>query len=99
VKEAAEKEWSNFRSERTAGIEEVEQLRQKVAEADAKRKAEKGAEEGESKMDTDQPPETPATENKTEKAEMEVDESGGNASERKEDSAPIQTDGDDAVEY
>ena len=41
VKEAAESEWSTFRGERTAGIDEIRQLRQRVAEEDARRKMEK----------------------------------------------------------
>jgi hypothetical protein len=41
VKEAAESEWSTFREERTAGIDEIKQFRQRVAEEDARRKKEK----------------------------------------------------------
>jgi hypothetical protein len=40
VKEAAESEWFTFREERTAGIDEIKQLRDRVAEEDARRKKE-----------------------------------------------------------
>ena len=41
VREAAEKEWELFSEERSAGIEEVSQLRQRVAEEEARRKNDK----------------------------------------------------------
>ncbi|KAL6304958.1 hypothetical protein BKA93DRAFT_731935 [Sparassis latifolia] len=44
VKEATEKEWVAFREERTAGVEEITQLRQRVAEEDARKKLERGVE-------------------------------------------------------
>jgi hypothetical protein len=53
VTEAAEKEWKLFQEERTAGIEEINQLRQRVAEADDRRKQDKPLEKDE--MDTDLP--------------------------------------------
>jgi hypothetical protein len=39
--EAAEKEWHAFREERTAGVEEVSQLRQRVAEEEARKRIER----------------------------------------------------------
>ncbi|RDB20694.1 hypothetical protein Hypma_012198 [Hypsizygus marmoreus] len=129
VAEAAEKEWQLFREEREAGIIEIQQLRQRVAEEDARRKSERGPENDE--METDsalapaQPPaaaEAPALPTEAPPApesipaaagEMEVDErvaaANGEQKEpappplsepaKKEDSAPIQADDDDAVEY
>ncbi|OJA09599.1 hypothetical protein AZE42_10955 [Rhizopogon vesiculosus] len=41
VKEAAESAWFTFPEERTAGIDEIKQLRQRVAKEDARRKKEK----------------------------------------------------------
>ncbi|KAF9461825.1 hypothetical protein BDZ94DRAFT_1283332 [Collybia nuda] len=54
VSEAAEKEWEMFREEREVGIKEVNDLRQRVADEDARRKSEKGPEKDE--MDTDSVP-------------------------------------------
>ena len=44
VQEAIDKEWSAFSTERSAGIEEIKHLRQRVVEADERRKAERAAE-------------------------------------------------------
>lgn len=141
VKEAAEKEWEAFKEERTAGVEEITRLRQRVAEEEARKKSERGDAEDESakpdaEMATEdiapsQAPASPekATENGTANgaaetaggAEMEVDadapssapvpapaptENGKDAQqeqqqpqEHKEESAPMQADDDDAVEY
>ncbi|KAI8968830.1 hypothetical protein BD414DRAFT_503674 [Trametes punicea] len=41
VKEAAEKEWEAFKAERASGIEEINRLRQRVAEEENRRKAER----------------------------------------------------------
>lgn len=51
--EAAENEWKLFHEERAAGIEEVDQLRQRVAEEDDRRKQDKSLEKD--AMDTDLP--------------------------------------------
>ncbi|CAL1711838.1 unnamed protein product [Somion occarium] len=40
VQEAAEKEWESFKEERKTGIEEITQLRQRVAEEEARKKSE-----------------------------------------------------------
>jgi len=53
VQEAAEKEWHQFREERTTGIAEVDSLRQRVVAEEARQKAEKEAEKDE--METDHP--------------------------------------------
>ncbi|KAF9222308.1 hypothetical protein BS17DRAFT_767938 [Gyrodon lividus] len=113
VIEAADKEWLAFHEERTAGIEEIKQLRQRVAEEDVRRKKEReaaGKGEGEDKEMAEetqgpQPDPTPQPD-----AEMEVDEGSkpGSASEtrkestepeRKDESAAMQADDEDAVEY
>ncbi len=51
VQEAAEKEWDEFKAERTAGVEEISQLRERVAE-ESRRKTERreDAENGDAKM-------------------------------------------------
>ncbi|CDO72680.1 hypothetical protein BN946_scf184985.g100 [Trametes cinnabarina] len=41
VKEAAEKEWEAFKAERAAGVEEINQLRQRVAEEENRHKTER----------------------------------------------------------
>lgn len=38
VEEAADKEWSNFKEERAAGVEEITAIRRRVAEEDARQK-------------------------------------------------------------
>jgi len=54
LQEAAEKEWHQFREERTAGIADINNLRQRVAEDEARRKTEKETENDE--MEADRPP-------------------------------------------
>ncbi|EAU91835.1 hypothetical protein CC1G_04602 [Coprinopsis cinerea okayama7 len=56
VNEAAEKEWETFKQEREAGIEEIKQLRQKVADEEARQKLERDRDA----MDTDGPQEDAA---------------------------------------
>ncbi|THV07972.1 hypothetical protein K435DRAFT_901553 [Dendrothele bispora CBS 962.96] len=55
VTEAAEKEWDLFREERSAGIEEIRQLRQRVADEEARKKSNlnKGNEEEGGDMDVE----------------------------------------------
>ncbi|KAF8623389.1 hypothetical protein AX17_007427 [Amanita inopinata Kibby_2008] len=53
VQEAAEKEWHQFREERTTGITEINAFRQRVADEEARRKVERDAEKDE--METDNP--------------------------------------------
>jgi len=85
VYEAAEKEWETFREERETGIKEINDLRQRVADEDARRKMEKNSEKDE--MDTDAIPAPPAKSESetpthvvaetvsTRDVEMEVDDS------------------------
>lgn len=54
AQEAAEKEWHQFREERTAGIAEINDLRQRVADEEARRKTERATDKDE--MDADHPP-------------------------------------------
>jgi len=54
VSDAAEKEWELFREERSNGIAEIDQLRQRVAEEEARKKAERALDKDE--MDTDTAP-------------------------------------------
>ncbi|KAJ3520446.1 hypothetical protein NMY22_g12754 [Coprinellus aureogranulatus] len=112
VTEAAEKEWEQFKEERDAGIREINELRQKVADEEARQKAER---EG---MDADTPIDTAPTESKdaesisTDKpqepakdAAMDVDDSGSppkeseksESAEKKDEPAPMQADDDDAL--
>jgi len=56
VQDAAQKEWSAFRTERSDAIEEIKQLRQRVVEEEARKKAEQelaAAKQAEADMDTD----------------------------------------------
>ena len=41
MKEAAEKEWEDFKTERSAGIEEITHLRERVAEEEQRKKTER----------------------------------------------------------
>ncbi|PPQ80106.1 hypothetical protein CVT25_001474 [Psilocybe cyanescens] len=86
----AEKEWERFREERSAGIEEIDQLRQRVAEEETRRKADKILDKDD--MDTDIPShndelppsataEDSAATGTTKDAAMEVDDSPGTAKE------------------
>jgi hypothetical protein len=106
-------EWKLFQEERTAAIEEINQLRQRVAEADDRRKQDKPLEKDE--MDTDPPtegdkPPSAAAELRIPTAKsngaMDIDDSSPSAkdepksaTEKKDDSASMQADDDDAVEY
>lgn len=109
--EAAEKEWELFREERETGISDIHQLRQRVAEEEARRKTEKGPENDE--MDTDAAPapappseDVPGGEAVAEAPAMDVDNSTGAPveehapePEKKEEPVSMQADDDDAVEY
>ncbi|EGN91809.1 hypothetical protein SERLA73DRAFT_66806 [Serpula lacrymans var. lacrymans S7.3] len=108
VKEATEKEWESFKEERTTGITEISQLRQRVAEEEARRKSEKDSGKQE-EPDKDAMADDKSTEEKsTIDAAMEVDDGSDVVSketketvepERKDDIAPTQADDEDAVEY
>lgn len=97
MQEAAEKEWHQFREERTAGIAEIDNLRQRVAEEEARRKSEREIDKDE--MDAERPPASADTGDEEDKpdagsteptgpsaaADMEVD-SGAQREEHKETS-------------
>jgi len=115
VKGAVEKEWESFHQERTAGIEEIGELRKRVQEEEARKKSDLAEEEAKA------PPPGPEEQPKTtaeagkEDAKMEVDEpvaattpadKKGSSTppqladlEKKESPEPMQADEDDAVEY
>jgi len=115
VKEAAEQEWETFRTERTAGVEELATLRQRVAEEDARRRSEQEAKAAEKDKDAamaeDDRPAPPEKEAPpapvAEKEAMDVDDGVMKEAptekeqerEIKEEAAPMQADDDDAVEY
>ncbi|RXW16140.1 hypothetical protein EST38_g9711 [Candolleomyces aberdarensis] len=114
VTEAVKKEWDAFKQEREAGIAEINDLRQKVADEEARQKADRDA------MDTDAPaPEAASpsltkgagpssSSDKLRDAAMDVDD-GARASppagstrpesEKKDEPAPMQADDEEAVEY
>lgn len=107
VTEAAEKEWAAFREERTAGIEEIKELRRRVAEEDVRRKKEREQapkEEGGDKEVVEEPQESRRESAPQPDADMEVDEEirpepEFAESERKDDSGGMRADDEDAVEY
>jgi hypothetical protein len=114
VQEAVDKEWSAFCTERSAGIEEIKQLRQRVVEADERRKSERAAEkdaEPPVELADDGAIETkPGAREPEQDVEMQVDaedvgkevkdDSEGTLDpDRKDEPVPIQADDDDAVEY
>ncbi|KIK05801.1 hypothetical protein K443DRAFT_674861 [Laccaria amethystina LaAM-08-1] len=113
VREAAEKEWDLFREERTTGIDEIAQLRQRVAEEEARRKTERAADKEDAVMDAEPQLEGaasaptpslggPSALPTTREVDMDVDDEAGTKQadqEKKEDSASMQADDDDAVEY
>ena len=101
----AEKEWQAFREEREAGIVEVQQLRRRVAEEEARKRMEKKEENDEMDMDGAVPPVPVADEPVEPASRMDVDEQGGTGEEpaseleKKEEPAATQADDDEAVEY
>lgn len=107
VTEATEKEWAAFREERAAGVEEIKQLRRRVAEDEIRRKKEREQapkEEDEDKEMVEEPQEFKREPAPQPDADMEVDEEPKPEpelaeSERKDDSGGMQADDEDAVEY
>ncbi|KAF8959982.1 hypothetical protein BDZ97DRAFT_1906062 [Flammula alnicola] len=84
VTEAAEKEWQLFRDERSTGIDEINLLRQRVAEEEARRKNDKSADREEMETDVpahanEAPPSASAEDSagaaNSKDADMEVDDS------------------------
>ncbi|ESK84642.1 pinin sdk mema domain protein [Moniliophthora roreri MCA 2997] len=99
VSEAAEKEWQLFREERTVGISEIQQLRQRVAEEEENRKKEKESTTADADAEMDTREEIATNGKKPDNESMDVDD-GPKAEKNKEESAPPPPqDDDDAVEY
>ncbi|KAJ7623304.1 hypothetical protein FB45DRAFT_837421 [Roridomyces roridus] len=104
VSEAVEQEYSAFVEERTAGINEIYELRKAVAEEEQRKKSEREAEEAEKakvdEMDMEQP--------KSADVDMEVDDQDSatlgskdveEEMEKKDEPTVVPADGDDAIEY
>ncbi|KAI0737244.1 hypothetical protein C8Q80DRAFT_1214400 [Daedaleopsis nitida] len=89
VHEAAEKEWDAFKEERTAGIEEITQLRQRVAEEESRKQSERReaapgeGEGGDVKMAVEGE-EKVLTQDKDEEGKMDVDDGAEKKEEAKE---------------
>ncbi|KAH9925849.1 uncharacterized protein BXZ73DRAFT_49749 [Epithele typhae] len=111
IQAAAELEWSVFKEERTAGIEDINRLRERVAEEETRQKASKGddgthedtamavEDEGEDKK-----PSADDNQKQNGNSEVKMDTDEGMAKEEKtaktEDTpAPEAGDGDDALEF
>jgi tyrosyl-tRNA synthetase len=112
VQEAVDKEWSAFCTERTVGIEEITQLRQRVLEAEERKKAERAAEAdaeaetaalpaADAAIETRDPEHDVEMHIEPEDASREDKDGNGDAADhnRKDEPAPMQADDDDAVEY
>ncbi|KAF5321426.1 hypothetical protein D9619_002061 [Psilocybe cf. subviscida] len=113
VSEAAEKEWGLFREERTAGIREIDELRQRVADEETRRKNDKEVDKEDMEVETPIQEEALAKSpdhketNGVKDVEMEVDDHGEESKsppepEKKAETtsaAAMQADDDDAVEY
>ena len=107
VKEATEKEWEAFREERSAGVDEIKQLRERVAEEESRRKTERGSEaakddvamsvtsEGDTKVHNGD------DDGKMDVDEGRRDEKPAATKDKKDDGTPTPAPGDDddAVEY
>ncbi|EIN06644.1 hypothetical protein PUNSTDRAFT_121786 [Punctularia strigosozonata HHB-11173 SS5] len=70
VKEAVEKEWATFKQERATGIEEIRQLRQRVAEEEARRKEERASGDADKDEVHDEKPEGDAEKAPSKEEEM-----------------------------
>jgi hypothetical protein len=115
VSESAAKEWLAFREERTVGIEEINELRKRVAKEEEQSKTERRTvkeSEPDQEMIADDTAERTENQNHDSSHDVEMDvDSGAMVSETKEESrevaepdrrdepVPIQADDDDAVEY
>jgi len=101
VAEAAEREWNFFVEEKKTGIDDVHQLRQRVADEEARKKISDPAETVD--LDTDGGPRNDGN------GEMELDDGTTNkdesktslpaVEEKKEGATMVHADDDDAVEY
>ncbi|KIM77831.1 hypothetical protein PILCRDRAFT_825056 [Piloderma croceum F 1598] len=110
VKEAAKKEWQTFKDERAAGVEEIKELRQRVAEELERRKVDRESRgEGEADKDTTAVNDSPTADKP--KDGMDVDDAPAETAAKdeskdatveldaKDEPAAMQADDDDAVEY
>lgn len=105
VAEAAEREWSLFLEERRTGIDEIQKLRQRVADEEAHKKISEPAETAE--METDGGPRNHSSGD--DEGDMELDDGAANKNEsrrssarveeKKEEATMIHADDDEAVEY
>jgi hypothetical protein len=111
VKEASEKEWEMFKDERAAGVEEIKGLRQRVAEEQERRKAERES-RGEAEPDKEMAPVNDSPTAEKSKDRMDVDDTPAETAAAKDESkdataepdakdepAAMLADDDDAVEY
>lgn len=111
VKEAAESEWDTFKTERSAGLEEILQFRQRAAEEEARKRTEREAAKA-ADAETKPPVEPePVTEKNVKDEDMgvaeekpKVEDTGMDIDDdaRKEDvktEAIVRADDDEAVEY
>jgi hypothetical protein len=109
VQDAIEQEWSQFVQERTEGVQEIQVLRQKVADVEAKSR-EKGAEAEEMEVDenhekdNNRPDEKDALTNDVPAAPAKEEKKDGEGErekekEREKDNDAMHPDDEDAVEY
>ncbi|KAL4068752.1 hypothetical protein V8B97DRAFT_810152 [Scleroderma yunnanense] len=111
VSEATEKEWLAFREERTAGIDDIKQLRQRVAEEETRQRKEREinkedttkeegvADDKEMEEEIKEPDSAMEVDEEPRSAEPEIRKEDSRESDRKDDPAPMQADDEDAVEY
>lgn len=109
VKEAVDKEWDMFKDERTAGVEEINRLRQQAIEEEAQVKSERVMMETdpegqlpsavEEKLPSPPIEEMHASTDIDEAATGKEEESGSTISAKKEESISNHADDDEAVEY
>ena len=109
MKEAAEKEWEEFKAERTAGVEEIGHLRERVAEEEERKKTERReltADEDihmgeDDKKDVKPIPSTNGTsdEKPTEVPKMEVDDEHPASEVKVEEEVPKKKQGTGADEH
>jgi len=110
VKEAAEKEWETFKNERAAGVQEIKELRQRVAEEQERRKTERER-RGELEADKEMAAVNDSPTVEKSKDRMDVDDVSAEAAAKddgkdavaepdgKDESSVMHADDDDAVEY
>jgi hypothetical protein len=107
VAEATEREWNLFAEEKKTGIDEIQKLRQRVAEEEARRKVSDSAETAD--METDGGLRNDSSGDNAREGEMELDDGAANkdesktslppVEEKKEEATMMRADDDEAVEY